>query len=104
MQARQCVGDRPGTKVAVAVIPDQAGFVDIFTTDIEAQYGNRHEASAGKNRQQLAATDDFPAADTVAVMQYNIESFDIRVRRQKGFGFGNSRARRAWCLGVHADG
>ncbi len=46
VQRHQRAGDRPGAQVAIALIPDQAGFMHILATDIQTEDGNRQMTPA----------------------------------------------------------
>ena len=87
-QRHQRAGDGPSAAVAVALIPDQAGFMHILATDIEAQNGNRHMAAGFVDRQKFMAADDLAAPDAVAVVQDDVERFNFRMGGKEGFGFG----------------
>ena len=93
MQRHQCSGDRPGPNVAIALIPDQAGFMHVLAADIQTKDRDRHMPPALVDRQQFVATDDLAAPDAVAVMQHNVKGLDLGVGGQKGLGLGHGRAR-----------
>jgi hypothetical protein len=61
----EAAGDRPGAQVAIALIPDQAGFVDILATDIEAEDGNGQVAAIVVKGKKFMPADDLAAADGV---------------------------------------
>ena len=84
--------DRPGAQVAVAGIPDQAGFVDVLAGDVEAEDGDRHVAAALVDRQQLVAADDFSPANAVGVGEQDVEGLNVRMGIQKRLCFVNGRA------------
>jgi hypothetical protein len=58
VQRFQCAGHRPCPQIAVALIPDQAGFMHILAADIQPQNGNRHMPSRAIERQEFMPPDD----------------------------------------------
>ena len=91
LQRAKRAGDGPGPPVPIALIPDQAGVVHVFTTNIQTKDGNRQMPPALVKRQQLMPPDDLATANAVGVGQHDIEGVDIGVRGQKSLGFGNGR-------------
>ncbi len=82
MQRHQCARDRPGAHVAVTLIPDQAGFVHIFATDIEPEDRDRHVPPALVDRQKFMAADNLAAANSVGIVQDDVKRLDLRDGRQ----------------------
>jgi hypothetical protein len=88
VQRHQRAGDRPGAQVAVALIPDQAGFVDILAADVEAQDRDRQMPPALVEGQKLMPADDLAAADAVGIVQHDVEGLDLGMGGQEGLGLG----------------
>ena len=91
-QRHQRAGDGPGAAVAVALVPDQAGFMHILAADVEAQDRDRHVPARLVDRQKLMAADDLAAPDAVGIVQDDVERLDLGMRGEEGFGFGDGRA------------
>ena len=93
MERLQCAWNRPRPQIAIALIPDQTRFMNIFAADIETEDRNRNVTTRFINRHQFMAANDLAPPDPVRVVQDNINRFDFRMRFEKRFSFGNTRAR-----------
>ncbi len=98
-QCDQRAGDRPGATVAIALVPDQAGFMHILAADVEAEDRDRQVAAAAIHRQKLVPTDDLAPPDPVGVMQDDVEGLDLGMPGQEVFGLGDGRAGGAGLVG-----
>ena len=77
VQGLQRAGDRPGAQVAVALVPDQAGFMHVLATDIEAEDRNRHVPTRFVEACQLVPADDLAAPDAVRIVQHDVDGLNL---------------------------
>ena len=92
VQRHQRAGDRPGAQVAIALIPDQPGFMHILAADVEPEDRDRQVAARSEERQQFMAADDLAATDAVAVVQDDVKGLDLGVGSEEGFGLCGGRS------------
>ena len=65
VQGHQRAGDGPCAQVTIALIPDQAGFMDILAADIQTEDGNRQVATVVVKGKEFMPADDLATADPV---------------------------------------
>ncbi|OIQ68947.1 hypothetical protein GALL_494560 [mine drainage metagenome] len=88
MQRHQRARNGPSAQIAIALIPDQPGFMHILAANIEAQDRDRQMPPAGEERHQFVAPDDLAAPDAIGVVQHDIKRFNLGMGGQKGLGLG----------------
>jgi hypothetical protein len=94
VQGHQRAGDRPGAQVAVTGVPDQAGFVDIFTGNVEAENGDRHMTAVFIDARQVHGGAGSCAPDAIGVGQDDVEGFDFGMGIKECRSLGRRRAGR----------
>ena len=82
-QRLQGAGDRPDDLVAVAVVPDEACFLDVLARDVESENGGWQVAPVPVQGQEFVAADHLAAADPVGIDDDDIDGLDVGVTGQE---------------------
>ena len=98
VQGGQRAGNGPAATVAVTLIPDQTGLVDILAADIQTQDRHRQMAATLVNGQQLMAADDLAPANAVRNRARRCQRPRSRDGRQGRLRLRQRRNRRGWSV------